>query len=139
MEPQVLEYRLSVCWAPELGSFLHPAKNRRITPIKISCFIGFLLVDGFWLYQVYMQFGNPIFPYYNNFFHSPYIPRYSFNLSPGLVRLSWDTYLFMPFYLAAQLNQFTTEIFLRETRFAIVAILLIMNLILFININSFMF
>lgn len=33
--------------------------------------IGFLLCDVPWMYQMYIQTGNPLFPYFNQIFHSP--------------------------------------------------------------------
>ena len=89
------------------------------------CFLGFFIVDAAWMYQIYMEFGNPIFPYYNNIFHSPYISTGTFNLEPGLVQASWQTLLFLPFHLAAKANLYTTESLLRDGRFAIVALLLL--------------
>lgn len=32
---------------------------------------GFLLCEGPWMLQMYQQTGNPLFPYFNQFFHSP--------------------------------------------------------------------
>lgn len=34
--------------------------------------LGFLVVDGYWLYKIYVNFQNPFLPYFNNIFHSPY-------------------------------------------------------------------
>lgn len=48
------------------------------SPIKtifyflLGCSIGFLIIDGHWLYTVYSQFKNPVFPFLNNFFKSEY-------------------------------------------------------------------
>lgn len=35
-------------------------------------FAGLGLYSGFWFYKVYKTFGNPLFPYWNNIFHSKY-------------------------------------------------------------------
>lgn len=35
-----------------------------------GCFLGFLITDGFWLYKLFIQFGNPVYPYFNWLFHS---------------------------------------------------------------------
>ncbi len=51
-------------------SFKHPIKTTLL--IIISMFSGFLLTDGFWLYTLWHKFHNPIFPYFNEIFHSPY-------------------------------------------------------------------
>lgn len=39
----------------------------------IGVAISFLLVDGYWWLFLYKHFGNPLFPYFNEFFHSPYV------------------------------------------------------------------
>ncbi len=51
-------------------SFKHPIKTTLL--IIISMFSGFLLTDGFWLYTLWHKFHNPMFPYFNEIFHSPY-------------------------------------------------------------------
>jgi hypothetical protein len=89
------------------------------------CFIGFFIVDGAWMYQVYREFGNPIFPYYNNIFHSVYVPGSTFNMPPAFVQLSWRVLIFLPFYLAADANIYTSEMVLRDGHFAVVALLFI--------------
>jgi len=35
----------------------------------ICAFSGFLLVGGYWLYKIWLEFGNPLFPQFNNIFH----------------------------------------------------------------------
>jgi hypothetical protein len=34
--------------------------------------IGFLISGGFWVYELFTNFGNPIFPFFNSVFHSPW-------------------------------------------------------------------
>lgn len=103
------------------------------------CFIGFFLVDGAWMYKVYMQFGNPIFPFYNNYFHSIYISKYTFNLSPGFVRVPWYVSLLLPFYLSLNPTTYTSEMDLQDGRLALVFSALILTLIFkfrFANVNK---
>jgi hypothetical protein len=33
---------------------------------------GFMLTSGFWIFHLASSYGNPLFPYFNNVFHSPY-------------------------------------------------------------------
>lgn len=33
--------------------------------------LGFLLVDGFWAFRLFQEFGNPFFPFFNEIFRSP--------------------------------------------------------------------
>ena len=34
---------------------------------------GFLLIDGYWMYKLYITYNNPFMPYFNGFFKSKYI------------------------------------------------------------------
>ena len=34
--------------------------------------VGFAVTAGFWLWRMYTRFGNPFFPYFNNWFRSPW-------------------------------------------------------------------
>jgi uncharacterized membrane protein YagU involved in acid resistance len=36
----------------------------------LGCVLGFLLTNGFWMYRIYMQFQNPLFPFFNGFFQA---------------------------------------------------------------------
>ncbi len=38
----------------------------------IGILLGFIITDGFWIYKIYKYFHNPVFPYLNNIFNSPY-------------------------------------------------------------------
>lgn len=45
----------------------------RTALFSVFCAVfGFLLIDGYFAYHLFRLFGNPMFPYYNNLFHSPY-------------------------------------------------------------------
>ena len=47
-------------------------KNIKIILYPLSSLIfSFLLFHGFWMYKLYKEFGNPIYPYFNNIFQSP--------------------------------------------------------------------
>ncbi|MEW6260609.1 MAG: hypothetical protein AB1547_11995 [Thermodesulfobacteriota bacterium] len=37
----------------------------------IGVCIGMAATGGFWLYEMWRRFGNPLFPYFNHVFHSP--------------------------------------------------------------------
>ncbi|MBR6127428.1 hypothetical protein IKQ21_07065 [bacterium] len=39
--------------------------------LTVSMFFGFLITNGWWMYLLWKHFGNPLFPYFNNIFHSP--------------------------------------------------------------------
>ena len=51
--------------------FKHPAKT--LVFYIFGGFVGFMLVNGWWLYKLWTTFGNPMFPYFNWLFNSPYV------------------------------------------------------------------
>jgi hypothetical protein len=116
---------LSYLLALNVTLLFFPANRAHFFIYGCCCFLGFFIVDGAWIYQVYREFGNPIFPYYNNIFHSAYIPGHTFNMPPAFVQTSWQVLLFLPFYLAADTNVFTSEALLHDGHFAVVTLLFI--------------
>lgn len=81
--------------------------------------IGFLLGNGYWMGKLYLNFHSPLFPYYNNLFHSPYAP-----LASGSDHLYFPhDYFIFPFLVG--FYKTTTVEHLRELRFAIVYVLMI--------------
>ena len=41
------------------------------TVFSIGVIVGYLMVNGWWAYQLYQEFGNPFFPFFNEIFQSP--------------------------------------------------------------------
>jgi len=72
-----LKYTAIIFSIPLVLNTLLNFKQQKDT-LKISIYqitgiiIGFLISDGFWLYTVYKHFLNPMYPYFNNIFHSPF-------------------------------------------------------------------
>jgi hypothetical protein len=88
------------------------------------CFIGLFLVSAFWMYPLYVNLGNPIFPFYNNFFHSDYVPRFTFNIEPGSHHVPWYVLVLLP-YLLTEPNLYTTEVFSADSHFFVLTIVLL--------------
>lgn len=54
---------------------LHTSQKNRLQTFLLYGFmgvLGFLITDGFWLWRLYTEFGNPLFPYFNDIFQNPY-------------------------------------------------------------------
>ncbi|MEE6207873.1 MAG: hypothetical protein VZR95_07465, partial [Alphaproteobacteria bacterium] len=68
----------SVTYCVSLGGTLILFCKKLQTPVKTIVFfafggiLGFLTSNGYWMYILYNQFGNPFFPFCNNIFKSPY-------------------------------------------------------------------
>lgn len=76
--------------------------------------VGFIVGDGYWMFGLYKAYGSPLFPYYNNIFHSPYAPNGDFQ-----DRLYYPhDYLIFP-YLVGFFRNSTVE-HLRDLRYAII-------------------
>lgn len=71
-----------------------------------SALVGIILISGHWFWQLYIHYGNPIFPFYNHIFKSPYasvLPsatkhKYFFS-EKGL------EHFFYPFYFAEHIDR----------------------------------
>lgn len=57
---------------------------------------GFLLADGYFLYKKWVDLGNPLFPYFNHIFKSPYFADQSLPNGFATPR-GWKEWLFLPF------------------------------------------
>jgi hypothetical protein len=64
---------------------------------------GFAIADGYWMALVYNNFQNPIFPYFNNIFHSPYTLPARIDKESAAVH----DFLF-PFYFAFRYSEIPT-------------------------------
>ena len=66
-------YAASLC--PALLVTVRPFRFHAIgcaAAFAASATMGFLAASGFWLLRMYDRFGNPVFPYFNDWFRSPW-------------------------------------------------------------------
>jgi hypothetical protein len=61
------------------GAIVLAVVSRRASPVAIAALaiggvIGFALSGGWWAWRMWATFGNPVFPMFNNLFHSPFAP-----------------------------------------------------------------
>jgi hypothetical protein len=81
--------------------------------------VAFLLIRGFWLVELQNHFGNPLFPYFNNIFHSPWVEAQSW-ADPRYMPASFGETLVRPFMYVAK-NQFTSfSNDFRDARYAVI-------------------
>lgn len=73
---------------------------------------GFLAAYGWWGWQLWKLTGNPVFPMFNQFFHSDWVPATS-GTDPRFLPRSTGQWLFYPCYWVRE-NQFLVT----ETKFA---------------------
>jgi hypothetical protein len=86
---------------------------------------GFLLIDGFWAWQLFRQFGNPFFPYFNQIFRSPWVDPVWVHNDMWQAQ-GFRDYLLLPFDIlrgeTARLQDRTLGTF-REARFFVMVVL----------------
>lgn len=90
--------------------------------------VGFAVINGYWAWRLYSEFGNPVFPLANAFFKSPDFP------SVGLVdtRFIPDSIteaLLLPIHAMAPDMNIYTEWFTPDSRFFVLFVLLAMLVI----------
>ena len=80
--------------------------------------IGFLITNGFWMYRLYITFGNPIMPHYSEIFHNNWI-------NTAITVQGADLNTYHPIYLREFLK---LPIKLNDIRFSIIIIIFLINL-----------
>jgi len=64
----------------------------------IGVLTGIALTGGFWMHELWVHYGNPLFPYFNDFFQSPMAATASYRDTKFLPSGFWDT-LLLPFLI----------------------------------------
>lgn len=73
------------------------AVNRKEIILFAVCGLGgYLLTNGWWMWQLYSKFDNPFFPFLNNIFHSDYFGDFSFRDIQYISKTTWWQKLFLP-------------------------------------------
>jgi hypothetical protein len=91
----------------------------------IGVLMGIAITGGFWMYELWVHYGNPLFPYFNDFFRSPMgaVAHYrdTHYLPPSLLEA-----IFLPFLIV--INPFRVgEIAFRDLRFVFFIFALILT------------
>ena len=102
-------------------------KLRNLLTLILSMAVGFSLTMGYWIILMWTNFANPLFPFFNKIFQSPYIET-DFNLQDTrfLPKDVWQ-FLFYPFYFVQE-QTLVAEVKFKETRFAIAYLLIVILL-----------
>lgn len=64
----------------------------------VTALMGLAITGGYWLWEMWHRFGNPLFPYYNHIFKSPMAFQDAYRDARFLPD-GWREWLFMPFIL----------------------------------------
>lgn len=88
--------------------------------------LGLLLTSGYWMLLMWNTYHNPVFPFFNNIFHSAQFPSASWADDRFLPHDFKQAFLF-PFYFS--LDGRTGDLSFRDFRFAAVYVLLVMFIV----------
>ncbi len=129
----VLIYCFAVAVAFAAASF---AGRLRLRPLAAFCgcaAAGFIAAYGFWGTRLYLEYRNPVFPYLNGFFRSPYYDAHNSMDVRFLPRDLRQEFLY-PFYFLRK-NQWASEVTFRDARLALcyVAVVLLLGSALFLR------
>jgi hypothetical protein len=91
---------------------------RRACLFALVAGVGFLLAYGWWGRMLYRLTGNPVFPMFNQWFHSAWVPAAGNTDRQFLPRDVWQ-WLLYPFYWAVPNHHLVTEGKLAEPRYAL--------------------
>ena len=93
---------------------------------------GFLLTNGYFMWQNFVLYGNPVFPFYNAVFQSPYFD--AFNVTETrFFPTSWLQWLFYPFFWAFAPGKFVAEDTVQDSRLALFLVALIVWVVLIVK------
>jgi hypothetical protein len=101
---------------------------RRVSGLLLliaGCGVGFVVIAGWWHMILWQRFGNPVFPYYNNIFHSPDFAPVALFDGRFLPRSNWDVFGYPLYWLFGgspdpAIGSPSSEVPLRDARFALV-------------------
>ncbi|MCC6868573.1 MAG: hypothetical protein IT522_07095 [Burkholderiales bacterium] len=91
------------------------ARWRRGIVASIAIALAFALTAGPWMLLQFERYGNPLFPYYNDVFRSPWADPVSFSAT-RFGPQSWREWIGFPFVLLWRLEGFVAEPEFRDAR-----------------------
>ncbi|MFH0725052.1 MAG: hypothetical protein V2B19_01625 [Pseudomonadota bacterium] len=82
---------------------------------------GIGITGGFWMYELWSRYGNPLFPYFNDLFQSPWATTGNYRDGRFLPKTLWEVFLFPLYFTFAPLK--TAEISFRDFRLPLLYVL----------------
>ena len=120
----VMTHAVAVAVAVLLVESSWRARARVLAAFSALFLAGFLLTSGYWMAVLWHEFRNPVFPFYNDLFASPFAETRSF-ADHSMLPVSVKQALAIPF-ITAFYNPFTIhQAAYRDPRFGILWFLLV--------------
>ena len=115
MVPFCAGFAVALLLAP---SYAPRERIRRATLVGASMATAFLLVAGPWAVVLLHYSGNPLFPFYNDIFHSKLLPPFRYE-DPRFKAHGLLATVFYPFVWAFRPSEAVSELPIQDPRFAI--------------------
>lgn len=96
----------------------------RFAALGMGVVVGFFVLHGYWSWKLFVNFGSPIFPYYNEIFHAPDFPDVSIQ-DKRFLGSGWFGVFLLPFQMLRSEAWIYTETIAPDLRFAALIVLLI--------------
>lgn len=124
-------YGISLIAAINFVKIPWQAKIRNTFFLMASMFVGFLVTMGYWIVLMWNNFANPLFPFFNTVFKSPYIET-DYNLKDirFLPRDFWQG-IFYPFHFLTN-PTLVAELEFRDARLAVSYIFIVIVIIVWL-------
>lgn len=108
------------------------APGRSLVAAAVATAIGFALTAGPWMAVMVERYGNPLFPYYNDIFRSPWADPVTFSAT-RFGPSSLPEWLVFPFVLLWKLEGYVSEPEFRDARPALLYVLAIVSLVVWLR------
>lgn len=116
-------YAVAVCLALLVFPFSWMSRIKLAFLFGIGVLAGIALMNGYWFYTMWVKFGNPLFPQFNNVFQNPLAASVAVGDTSWLPKTFWQQILW-PFIISADAQK-VGQINIRQIIWAIAYFLLI--------------
>lgn len=99
----------------------HPRKGAMLTRFAVGGIVGFLATGGWWCGRLLERFANPVFPFLNGIFRSPFF-RLENTIDARFRARAWWEALSLPLDMTMGWTSGLQEIRFREPRFLLVVV-----------------
>ncbi len=115
-------YAVGLCAAFLLLRLPFAVRLRLAFVFGVGTLAGIALSGGWWLHLMWERYGNPLFPYFNEWFHSPWATEGDYR-DERFIPENIAEALRFPFYFFTDYTQ-SAETYFRDLRLALVYVLL---------------
>lgn len=116
-------YAVAICLSLFFFQHSWPTRLKLAFLFGIGVLMGIGLVNGYWFYTMWLKFGNPLFPQFNNLFQNPVAALVAVGDTSWLPKNLWQQ-IFWPFIISVDAQK-VGQIAIRQIIWALVYFTLI--------------